>query len=374
MFKIDIENKIPINDYEFSVSTLNLDNDNYIFKLIKEEQLEYLSNISDYKHTSNDQEKNNLQNTLNKNKENLIQTNKKEKVELETKINNDKEILNKTFTEKNKLNKEISNLDGILVQEKNKLDDKLKEELIKLDNMFKEKIEKLEKEKLDNEKAVNKKIKTKQKTLNELIARLESKFYSTIVKNYTNPIKKSLLLNDPDVSLKSKFIENKFQTFNYKFNYTAIMQLIEIFRKNFQTLEKTDLLFDEYNISQKNHNYIVDAKENQQIPYLKLELIKNKTIADNKLKIKLYDPKLCLIQPIFCDCIYNNVSNNNVLSYINIKNKYLSESINEIENITYFKVTQTNINRIKIYFSEELKKVLDFLNIRYFITLHLKPL
>ena len=112
---------------------------------------------------------------------------------------------------------------------------------------------------MDNEKAVNKKIKTKQKTLNELIARLESKFYSTIVKNYTNPIKKSLLLNDPDVSLKSKFIENKFETFNYKFNYITIMQLIEIFRKNFQTLEKTDLLFDEYNISQKNHNYIVDA-------------------------------------------------------------------------------------------------------------------
>ena len=41
---------------------------------------------------------------------------------------------------------------------------------------------------------------------------------------------------------------------------------------------------------------------------------------------------------------------------INIKNKYLIESINEIGNITYFKVTQTNINRIKIYFSEELKK------------------
>ena len=60
--------------------------------------------------------------------------------------------------------------------------------------------------------------------------------------------------------------------------------------------------------------------------------------------------------------------------YINIKNKYLSESINEIENITYFKVTQTNINRIKIYFLEELKKVLDFLNIKYLITLHLKPL
>ena len=92
------------------------------------------------------------------------------------------------------------------------------------------------------------------------------------------------------------------------------------------------------------------------------------------MTIKIFNPKLSLIQPIYCDFIYNNVSNNNVISYINIKNKYLSESINEIENITYFKVTQTNINRIKIYFLEELKKVLDFLNIKYLITLHLKPL
>ena len=38
----------------------------------------------------------------------------------------------------------------------------------------------------------------------------------------------------------------------------------------------------------------------------------------------------------YCDFINNNVTKYNVFSYINIKNKYFSESINEIENITYF--------------------------------------
>ena len=88
----------------------------------------------------------------------------------------------------------------------------------------------------------------------------------------------------------------------------------------------------------------------------------------------MYYPKINFIHPIYCDFIHNNVSNNNVLTYINIKNKHFTESISEIENISYFKVTQSNINRIKIYFSGELNKIIEFLNIKYFITIHLKPL
>ena len=176
------------------------------------------------------------------------------------------------------------------------------------------------------------------------------------------------------MTLKRKLTENKYEKKMYKLIENSLSQLIEFLKNNFQTSKKSDLMTEEYNFSPFNHNYIVNAEENHQIPYLNLELTKIKTIADNKLTIKIFNPKLSLIQPIYCDFIYNNVSNNNVISYINKKNKYLSESINKIENITYFKVTQTNINKIKIYFSEELKKVLDFLNIKYFITLHLKPL
>ena len=70
------------------------------------------------------------------------------------------------------------------------------------------------------------------------------------------------------------------------------------------------------------------------------------------MTIKIFNPKYSLIQHIYSDFIYNSVSNNNVISYINLKNKYLSESINEIENITYFKVTQTNINRKRFTFQK----------------------
>ena len=84
------------------------------------------------------------------------------------------------------------------------------------------------------------------------------------------------------------------------------------------------------------------------IKFVIWNVTKIKTIVDNKSGIKLYNPKLSLIQPIYFDFIYNNVSNNNVLSYVNINNKYLTESINEIENTTYFKATQINIKRIKI--------------------------
>ena len=176
----------------------------------------------------------------------------------------------------------------------------------------------------------------------------------------------------PGMTLKKKSTKNKYEKNIYKFN--EISPLIEFLKNKFQTSKKSDTISEEYNFSPINHNYIVNVEENHQIPYLNLKLTKLNTIVDDKLTIKIFNPKLSLIQPIYCDFIYNNVSNNNVISYINIKTKYLSESINEIENITYFKVTQTNINRIKIYFSEELKKVLDFLNIKYFITLHLKPL
>ena len=88
----------------------------------------------------------------------------------------------------------------------------------------------------------------------------------------------------------------------------------------------------------------------------------------------MFNPKISTIQPIYCDFNFNYVSNNNCLSFINIKDTFLTEQLNEIENITYFKVTQSHINRIKINFSDEFKKINDFLEIKYFLTLHLKSL
>ena len=55
----------------------------------------------------------------------------------------------------------------------------------------------------------------------------------------------------------------------------------------------------------------------------------------------MYNPKISTIQPIYCDFFYNSVSNNNWLFFINIKDLLLIEQLNEIENITYYKVTQS---------------------------------
>ena len=76
LYKIDIENKIPINNYELTLTTINLENDNYLFEAIKDEQKEYLSNIKEYKpeYIENNFNKKNedLQTLLNKEIENLI--------------------------------------------------------------------------------------------------------------------------------------------------------------------------------------------------------------------------------------------------------------------------------------------------------------
>ena len=222
------------------------------------------------------------------------------------------------ITDKIILNKDIGDLDRKLNLEKSKLDHKLNEEIVKLDYIFKQNINKLENKKLEDENAVVKKIKNKQNTLNELIGRIESNFYATIVRNYINPIKKVFSLNDPDMTIKRKFTENKYEKNIYKFNEISLSQLIEFLKNKFQTSKKSDLISEEYNFSPINHNYIVNVEENHQIPYLNLELTKIKTIADNKLTIKIFNPKLSLIQPIYCDFIYNNVSNNNLISYIYI--------------------------------------------------------
>ena len=62
------------------------------------------------------------------------------------------------------------------------------------------------------------------------------------------------------------------------------------------------------------------------------------------------------------------------MAYVNLKKKYLSEPLDTAENISYFKVTQSNINRIKIYYTDKLNNLLKLFKIKYFLTIHLKPI
>ena len=167
-----------------------------------------MSNIKEYKpeYIENNFNKKNedLQTLLNKEIENLNKINNENKNDIEIKIINDKKYITSVSTDKDTLNKDIGDLDKKLFQEKSKLDLELKTKIDKLNNVFKEDINKLKNKKLEDEKAVVKKIKNKQITLNELIGRIESKFYSNLVKNYIKPIKKVFSLNDPDMTIKRK--------------------------------------------------------------------------------------------------------------------------------------------------------------------------
>ena len=70
----------------------------------------------------------------------------------------------------------------------------------------------------------------------------------------------------------------------------------------------------------------------------------------------------------------NNVSNNNGIAKVYLKKKILSETLDTLEKIFYLKVTQSNIYWIKIYFTDELNKLLKLFKIKYFLTVHLKPI
>ena len=234
---------------------------------------------------------------------------------------------------------------------------------------------KIEKEKYDSEvdkirrlrdsvdtknQKVNTKISDKQDKLNNLIDKFVSKIYIDQLQD---------LIKDLDILTLKKPIINQNQTYNPTISvYKEIPKLIDYLKNHFQFFENINSDILEYEFMSFGNNYLWKIEANFKNPYVNFENL------TDKLKINLYYPKINLIHPIYCDFIHNNVSNNNVLAYINIKNKHFTESISEIENISYFKVTQSNINRIKIYFSGELNKIIEFLNIKYFITIHLKPL
>ena len=219
-------------------------------------------------------------------------------------------------------------------------------------------------------------IKNKETIINEKLQLLESSVYKLLaMKEYQRLIKdnkKPIVFNfNNKIPDDGHFVTNP-QDNNFKFN--EIFQLINMLKSKFSYTDNIETNIRAYNFSWKSKYYLVNFKENFKIPHLEIKFTKGKNITENTLTLKYACPQINLIQPINCDFIHNNVSNNNVLAYVNIKNKYLTEPINEIENITYFKVTQSNINRIKIYFTNELKKIIEFLKIKYFLTIHLKPL
>ena len=208
----------------------------------------------------------------------------------------------------------------------------------------------------ENAKTVSSNINRKKEKIVELFNKLQSSYYKNqVITEY----QKVNLLN---INFSS--------TDTYKLEKIVVkFDEIDLLKSLFFYEEKDDIL----TFSSKLDNYLIDFEQNS-TPYWEINFIKGKDISDNKLQIKYLNQKINLIQPIYCDIIHNNVSNNNVLAYINIKNKYLLQPLDAIENISYFKVTQSNINRIKIYFTDELNKVLKLFKIKYFLTIHLKPL
>jgi hypothetical protein len=216
-----------------------------------------------------------------------------------------------------------------------------------------------------NTKAINTKKAEKQKKINDLINKLESSYYKNKSKNEYQRVSTLITLTFPEIDLQH--VKNPEQI-NVKFNEIETLDTLKS-KFNYQ-YDNSTLTF-----SSKLNNYLINFEENFNIPNMEINFIRGTDIADNKLEITYNSPpKINLIQPIFCDIIHNNVSNDNVLAYFNIKNNNLSEPFDVIENQCYFKVTQSNINRIKIYFTDELDNLLKLLKFKYFFTLHLKPL
>ena len=214
--------------------------------------------------------------------------------------------------------------------------------------------------KKENAKTVSSNIYRKKEKIIELFNKLQSSYYKNqVITEYQK-------VNSFNIYLLIDFLS----TDTYKSEKIIVkFDEIDLLKSLFFYEEKNDIL----TFSSKLDNYLIDFEQNS-TPYWEINFIKGIDISDNKLQIKYLNQKINLIQPIYCDIIRNNVSNNNVLAYVNIKNKYLLHPFDAIENISYFKVTQSNINRIKIYFTDELNKVLKLFKIKYFITIHLKPL
>ena len=230
----------------------------------------------------------------------------------------------------NSKNKEIENLENQLKEETSAYDQKI----IEINNQ-----RQIISEKNQN---INAKIIDKENKLNILIDKFETDIYKRLFLE---------LIKDINIlTLKKPFINQNpvYNPTKVIYKYNEMSKFIDYLKDNFKFQENIDSDIHEYEFFNYGNNYLFKIEENFKNPYVNFELI------FNKLKVYLYYPKINLIHPIYCDFIHNNVSNNNVLSYIYIKNKFLSESINQIENISYFKVTQSHINRIKIYFSNKL--------------------
>jgi len=182
--------------------------------------------------------------------------------------------------------------------------------------------------KKENAKTVSSNINRKKEKIVELFNKLQSSYYKNqVITEYQKVNLLNINFSSTDTYKLEKIV--------FKFDE------IDLLKSLFSYEEKNNVL----TFSSKSDNYLIDFEQNS-TPYWEINFIKGKDISDNKLQIKYLNQKINLIQPIYCDIIHNNVSNNNVLAYINIKNKYLLQPLDAIENISYFKVTQSNINRM----------------------------
>ena len=77
----------------------------------------------------------------------------------------------------------------------------------------------------------------------------------------------------------------------------------------------------------------------------------------------IYGNTISVHQPIKIDIIRNDVLNNNILAYINLKNKLLNEHLYNIENVTYYEIIRSGINNMRIKLNESFLFYLKFLKI-----------
>ena len=97
----------------------------------------------------------------------------------------------------------------------------------------------------------------------------------------------------------------------YKSN--EIINLLEFLKSHFQFNADLNTDIHRYKFFNFGNNYLLNIKENLNHPYIKLNF------ENFSLEFNMYNPKISTIQPIYCDFIYYSVSNNNCLSFINIK-------------------------------------------------------
>ena len=161
------------------------------------------------------------------------------------------------------------------------------------------------------------------------------------------------------------FIElNNFNNLdNFLLKFSSLLKDLK-----YQLTKIQNIDYISYKFNRNGKFKINNIDESFSIPYFSF-LIENEFV-----EIKSIFKKFNIFQPLFCDIIFNKLSNNNILTKINTKSSLLNCPIELTENRKYCKVNSSNINRIKICFERDFEDYLKKLNICFNLILHFKKL